>query len=269
MRVSFAIVLSVFFNLNHSNGQWITHDNFSEEEITKTLKEFYTIYVRSLGLPFTDRHHDKIDSVLNRYCTLNLLNQVRGDWANYSLLNNHDSDLQMLKTLTIQKDSKLDDLYYVSYLFQNKKTTIKLLLVRLRGKYKIDYVWRDYNNTFLEQRITKMLKDFYVNYITETGTDFENFNASKKTDWNKVDSLLSKYCTANLLMETADAHDYDPFLKGQMSDWRMLKNLTVQKDPIHNDIYSVSYTYGDGKVTMRFIIINWNGRFKIDYLWLD
>ena len=175
----------------------------------------------------------------------------------------------MLKTLTVQKDLKLNDLYHVSYSLENKTSTIKLLIVKLWGKYKMDYVWRDYSKMFSEQRITKMLRDFYVSYITETGSDFENRDSSKKIDWNKVDSLLGKYCTANMIMETADAHDYDPFLKGQMSDHRMLKNLTVQKDSTHDDIYSVTYLYGDGKTTMKFIIINWNDRFKIDYLWLD
>ena len=269
MKILLTILLSVFLNLNHVNGQLFQHDNFSDEEITKMIKEFYASYIPSLQLPFGDKNQEKIDSILNKYCSLNLLNEIRGDWANYTLLDRNYSDNRMLKTLTVQKDSQLNDLYHVSYSLENKTSTIKLLIVRLWGKYKIDYVWRDYNKNFPEQRIAKMLKDFYVSYITETGSDFQKHDIFKKTDWEKVDSLIGKYCTATMLVQTADAHDYDPFLKGQMSDHRMLKNLTVQKDSTHDDIYSVTYLYGDGKTTMKFIIINWNDRFKIDYLWLD
>jgi hypothetical protein len=269
MKTSLALTLfAFFFSSNIANGQWIRHDDFSEQEISKMLKEFYTNYITTLTLPVGEKQQDKIDSILFIYGTINLFNELRSDWANYTLLNRNYSDVQMLKSLAIQKDPRLNDIYYASYSHQNKKTTINLLIVKLRGKYKIDYVWRDYSENFSEDRIKMMLKKFYVEYITETGIDMDKLR-NRDTDWNKVDSLLGKYCTAFALMETADAQDYDPFLKSQMSDTRMIKNLIVQKDPDHNDIYSVTYTYGEGKTTMKFVIMSWNGRFKIDYLWLD
>ena len=262
-----AALLFHTFGKCQSNDQ---HDHFSEEQVTKMLNTFYTNYITALTKA-TGTNENEVDSLLNRYCTLNLLNEIRFAWTYYPLLKINSSNTKILESLSIKKDSKHDDVYHVSYLFENKKTTIKLIIVKKNERYKIDYVWLDWSEDYSDEQITKMLRTFYRAYITEFESYFSKVDTSKgaKPIEDKIDSILNRYCTTNLIKEKEDAWDYDPIIKGQMIDIRMLDHLTVRKDLLHKDIYYVSYLYGDGKTTIKLIVINHKGRYKIDYLWLD
>lgn len=268
---TFLILILCFLIQNNLKGQPRQQKkNSSEEQITKTLQTFYTSYVTRLSALHNEgdfeKNQDKVDSILYKYCTLNLLSEIRFtlarfDQAYYPLLKGYSADTQVLKTLTIQKYQNHDDIYSVSYFLKNEKTTIKLVITNQRGHYKIDYVWLDWSHDFFEEKISEMLNAFYSNYIRFV------------SDWtaidsDKVDSLLRKYCTIDLLKQREDASDYDPFLKTEKSDIRMLDNLKVEKDSVHNDIYFVSYFLGNRKTTIKLIIVNRSGHYMIDYLWI-
>jgi hypothetical protein len=64
------------------------------------------------------------------------------------LIKAQDFGIDCLKTLTIRKDLKRDDLYYVSYIEPSTKmkVIIKLIIVKEKGLYKIDYVFIDEDN---------------------------------------------------------------------------------------------------------------------------
>jgi hypothetical protein len=270
LKAFLTIAIAGFFILDCAKAQSVKQpDNVTEEQITRMLKAFYPNYITELSKGTTNQ--DKVDSLLNRYCTLNLLNEIRFAWTYYPLLKVNTADVRMLENMTIKKDSKHNDLYYISYLYEGKKTVVKLIVVNQRGRYKIDYVWLDWSEDFSEEQIVKVLRTFYTNYIAEFEVDFTKVDVSKiaKRREERIDSVLNKYCTLDLLKEIQDAWDYDPFVKGQMIDVRMLDNLTIRKDSDHNDIYYVTYLYGSGKTTMKFVIINRRGTYKMDYLWLD
>lgn len=133
------IILLGTFSCKNARPQ----DSYSEEQITKMLKNFYTSYLNlySKHLPL-NVEIAKIDSIKKEYCTPKLLNYILSiDELDYDpYLNSQMVDIRMLEALTIKKDEKRNDIYYVSYIY-DEKITIKLAVLKEKDGYKIDHIY--------------------------------------------------------------------------------------------------------------------------------
>jgi hypothetical protein len=117
---------------------------------------------------------------------------------------------------------------------------------------------------YSEEQAIKMLKNFYVSYITEA--------SSIEKDWQiRIDSIQRIYCSIKLINEvkkrtTSRVLDYDPFLNSNNCNTEYLKTLSIKKDSIRKDIYYVSYIkpWNDKeKVTIKLVVVKEEGRYKI------
>ena len=116
---------------------------------------------------------------------------------------------------------------------------------------------------FSEEKVKEMLKEFYTSYIT--------LNSKIPNDAKKNDSIIDKYCTKNAFNELAGEEriEYDPFLKSQMVETRILKTMTFRKDSAKDNIYYVSYTYNKDHVTIKLLIVKEKDGYKIDLLYKE
>jgi hypothetical protein len=117
-----------------------------------------------------------------------------------------------------------------------------------------------------EGEAIKMLKNFYTGYISIISRD-------GALRINEIDSIISKYCTRDLAKEIQDKTlsrelDYDPFLNAQFSMIEWLKTLNIRKDSTRNNIYYVSYIYGNKIRRTKLGIVKEKGEYKIDYIYL-
>lgn len=123
---------------------------------------------------------------------------------------------------------------------------------------------------FSEQEAEKTLKDFYKGWLTI----HENFH-KKNIPLNKhiaqIDSVKSRYCTPGHLkeFEKDDYLDYDPYIKSQMIDIRMLAGLTVQKDSVKNNLYYVTIKYREEQRTIKLLVVKEKETYKIGRVFKD
>ena|SRR5688572_13519436 len=72
-------------------------------------------------------------------------------------------------------------------------------------------------------QIILRLKEFYVNYITES--------SKAKVDVRTIDLIKRKYCTVRFLNKIEEGDlDYDPILNAQDCDIKWLETLSIVKD---------------------------------------
>jgi len=110
-----------------------------EEAIVQMLREFYTEYI-------TACYHLADDTnIKNKYCTSGLISNFQNG-GKYSMLdadpflNAQDCDLKTIKTLQINKDTRMN-VYNVTYWWwDNVSTTIHLLVAKTEDGYKIDAI---------------------------------------------------------------------------------------------------------------------------------
>jgi hypothetical protein len=114
---------------------------------------------------------------------------------------------------------------------------------------------------FDTKKITVMLKNFYTSYIHENTT----FPVNQK----KIDSIMKKYCTPNVFNQFKGEIEYDPFLKSQMVDTLMLQTLVIEKDAEKNNLYHITYTYGEAKTRINLLVIKEKQNYKIDLIYRD
>ena len=111
------------------------------------LKAFYNAYIiLQSDIKPPKVQEEKVDSLLKRYCTsvfLNFYGTINGpdelDWDPF--LDAQFCSIDWLKSLTIKKDLKRNDLYYVSFIkdsSNNELTTIELSVIKEKDIYKID-----------------------------------------------------------------------------------------------------------------------------------
>jgi hypothetical protein len=112
-----------------------------------------------------------------------------------------------------------------------------------------------------------MIKDFYNSYYHEKEKIWDEKNMEVAVE--KLDSIINKYCTINLINQIRDAYDYDPFIDSNNYEESFLKTLTVLRDKNFNDLYYVSYLVNNSKTTIKLIIKKKFDQYKIDYLWLN
>ncbi|MFD0765130.1 hypothetical protein ACFQZI_09710 [Mucilaginibacter lutimaris] len=119
-----------------------------ESRVKAMLKTFYTAYMTS----FSKDTGDELLELRKKYCTSKcerlykkLVEETDGD----PFIKGQDSDASYAKTLTIKRDSKTPNSYTVSYYYeeynekgklQKETVTINLIIIKIKGKLKIDAV---------------------------------------------------------------------------------------------------------------------------------
>jgi hypothetical protein len=134
----FLTLLSVcmFINLNNIRAQ-----NEPGNDASIMLKEFYTQYVtESQKRPGPSRRKN-INEIKKHYCTQNLLIKIATEELDSDpFLKAQDIDSSCLKTLTIKRDFKKNNLYQVTYLdsYSQHNRTIMIAVVKQKDEFKID-----------------------------------------------------------------------------------------------------------------------------------
>jgi len=123
-----------------------TVPNFDNKQAIAMLKEFYTNYLYAIDS--RPRHKEKVDSIVNKYCTKQMLKQleqaVTEEWDYDLFLNGQEYQVEWLKTMSIYADSVNTNNYIVEFkyyddLFEKEvQHKIKLHLVKTDNDYKID-----------------------------------------------------------------------------------------------------------------------------------
>jgi hypothetical protein len=139
-------IISICISGSLSCFNSVAQNHFSQEQITQMLKNLYTNIAIICSDPYL-YSLEKIDSIKRLNCTANYYKEIKDQgMLDYDpLLKAQDFRVEYLKTLTIRKDLKREDLYYVSYItpYDNMKLTIKLIIVKEKESYKIESVFLD------------------------------------------------------------------------------------------------------------------------------
>ena len=116
-------------------------NNFYEKEIIVMLRTFYTGYINE-----TDKlKYNQADTIVKKYCTALLQNQLYDEDIDYDvLLDGQFCETDWLKTMTIHKDNKADEIYIVTFSYNSDGRKIykkiKLQIIKENLKYKINKV---------------------------------------------------------------------------------------------------------------------------------
>ncbi|WP_298735473.1 DUF3828 domain-containing protein [uncultured Chitinophaga sp.] len=106
------------------------------------LKQFYKEYIREMLK--SSSSEKKLHSIRKQYCTTGLLNKIESAELDYDpFLNARDADEDWLKTLSVSKDpQRKKDGYIISLLDSDTKTktTVKLIVIKEKERYKIDAI---------------------------------------------------------------------------------------------------------------------------------
>jgi hypothetical protein len=146
MKINNFYYLLLIFLINiQSCGQSSKNKILYSQEVTnekaiQTLKEFYTLYISAYS---SSDENNTSDSIKNKYLTVRLLNKLKNPNLELDadpLLNAQDCDKNCIKTLEIKPESGEKNVYTVCYtwLSDNKKICILLLLEEVNGNYLID-----------------------------------------------------------------------------------------------------------------------------------
>jgi len=117
-----------------------------EDKAMETLRKFYTLYI--LECSKTDGNSDSIASFKNKYLTKNLQKKLKDLDLDYDpILNAQDCDESSIVTLNIKQEEGQKNVYDVCYtwLSDDTKICIKLLLMENNGNYLIDNILSDIN----------------------------------------------------------------------------------------------------------------------------
>jgi hypothetical protein len=118
---------------------------FSESEIKKMIKEFYTAYItQSQDTISPNKNIEKLDSISQIYCTKTLLDSIKNEFENNELdydpiINAQDSHPEMLKTMMINKNKKADkyNVMFLSDTYDSSFEEVNISIVKEGNKYKI------------------------------------------------------------------------------------------------------------------------------------
>lgn len=112
-----------------------------------------------------------------------------------------------------------------------------------------------------DRQVVKMLKAFYVSYITE--------NSKMPVNIKSVVAIRKKYCTANFINKIEKQElDYDLILNAQDCDLEWLKTLSVTKDTKRSYTYVVSYidNYSKKRNTINLVVVKEKEVFKVSLI---
>lgn len=118
---------------------------FSESDIKKMIKEFYTAYItQSLDTISPNKNIEKLDSISQIYCTKSLLDSIKNEFENNELdydpiINGQDTHPEMLKTMMINKNQKVNKykVMFLSNTYDSSFEEVNLSIVKEGNKYKI------------------------------------------------------------------------------------------------------------------------------------
>lgn len=125
----------------HSHGQNVRDS--SNSKILSTLNAFYKAYISEMsnaGIP----DEKKLDEIKKKYCTPSLLKKLAKQEMDYDpFLNAQDSDINILKSISIKRNNQKDNQYLVSYIdsYSKKRILINLMMKNQNNNFKIDNVW--------------------------------------------------------------------------------------------------------------------------------
>lgn len=117
--------------------------NYPEKEVIGMLKNFYSSYIVERSKMPED--FKKIDSIINKYCTSNLKDQLKNEDIDYDLLlDGQFWDKEWLNTMSINKASDDASIYNVSFYYmadsKTKQKNIRVQVVKDKTEYKINKV---------------------------------------------------------------------------------------------------------------------------------
>lgn len=150
--ISLLIIIFIFSSCKKNENKVIkikAKTEYSEKEIKSMIREFYSVYVTEfLSKNNLNEQKKKLDSITQIYSTKSLLDSINYEFKNNELdydpfLNAQDANLQMLKTLIIQKSKQKENLYRVMYLtneYDSSFTNITLTISKENGRYKISSI---------------------------------------------------------------------------------------------------------------------------------
>jgi len=126
-----------------------------DKQIIEMLKEYYTAHYAIWSIkptPPSDVLDMKLDSLQDKYCTLNLRSKSKDQLNHWQdlLTNDYGIDSLGIKTMSISKDTDKKNVYIVSYTTLNdlvpntSKTEVKVILrltiVNEKGALKMDNI---------------------------------------------------------------------------------------------------------------------------------
>jgi len=153
--MKFSILPMLFFlslNAIVCHGQQV----ISDDQAIKSLQHFYISYVKNRD----ERQWKKNDSLLNRYSTPRFTEQLKGqDEAGYDFLTDTNGlQIEMLKSLTVTKDVKAQDIYMVSWHYMTDSkggyevVRVKLKVIKTSTGILIDRVTAERQGRWSEPR---------------------------------------------------------------------------------------------------------------------
>lgn len=139
MRAFITLTLTLAFI---ANANWSPAQGSSNDQAAVMLKEFYTAYFTAVSKGAAQA---QLHALQQKYCTPKLLGKIpqltkKADADPF--IKAQDADSKWVKTLAVEKDTKKEGHYVVTYMGDGK-ITIDLTVVETEaGKtYKIDNVW--------------------------------------------------------------------------------------------------------------------------------
>ena len=139
----YLVFIFFFMNINNYRNAQAQNDS-SSSQIIAMLNTFYEKYIAMIAKEPPKLYADKMDSILKKRCTKNLLRFIKYFKYDYDpIIKAQDADIECLKTLTIKKEINESNKYIVSYFDNYTKTeiTINLIIVKEKESYKIDSIW--------------------------------------------------------------------------------------------------------------------------------
>jgi len=138
-RLLLSFVVFIMLCINYSFSNKVENVSFQQKSpIEIMLKNFYSEYITECR---KNTPENNIDLVLKKYVTNKLLKKIERLDLDYDpFINAQDCDENFFKNFKIKKDLKQTNTFIISYIvtYTKKTISITLIVVELKGKYKID-----------------------------------------------------------------------------------------------------------------------------------
>lgn len=143
--LSIIILLCTSMNYGQTLNKIETQEEFSEIEITSMVKEFCVSYIKENIKEHPN--NEKTDSIREKYCTKNLIEQFGNPESNFdSFINAQLFNEELFNSINIKKSKSANDIYFVALVYNKSPLTIKIRVVKENNIYKLDYIFiNEYN----------------------------------------------------------------------------------------------------------------------------
>ena len=119
----------------------------TDTQAISMLRKFYTAYITTVANDQSRIMNEKLSLLKSQYCTKKVLVKIPKiveQTDSDPFLKAQDSDVSVLKTLSITRNFKKPNLYTVFYSFKNEfsneKIIINLVVINQNGSLKIDNI---------------------------------------------------------------------------------------------------------------------------------